>query len=233
MTSNGLYRWKWHQGRCHSYAAHRCDLEALAKPTATRWWWGLRLVIVHRYWAGDEAEPFGPWGTDVLRNTQSHAQIIDWTEDLLPPALIDLADACMDQVKSVDAVRHRANIIRYWLLNQYGGWWVDHDLVPLVSFESLPFPAIAAHGNGEACGCWLAFPERHAFLARALDAITLAPPSHTARSCEVSGSQLIDRLDPDVRRVRLWIDTDGVFNEGASPWAIHAALTSARRRYGL
>lgn len=187
-------------------------------------------MMIHRYWTGDATPPLDPWALDVLCSTQQHAEVTDWTDETLPQALVELLDTVNDQVRPEDVPRHRANVVRLWLLHQYGGWWTDHDFIPLVSYETLPFPATAAHRGGERCGCWVGFPAGHPALALGLKIIATAPPSNE-RSRDVSGDGFLNRIaGDDVVRMKLYIDVDGRMNDGATPWGIHAHNTSARRR---
>jgi hypothetical protein len=186
--------------------------------------------LIHRYWHGDTSPPLGAWGAALLRSTQS-VTITDWTDDTLPATVRALADSCAGLVRPEDEPRHRSNVVRMALLYEMGGWWCDHDLLPFVDFTTLPFPATAAHRFGRRCTCWLAFPERHEALDRALDVVCKARPNPRGHSTQVSGEALLDRLvGADVAKLRLLVDVDGQRNPDAEPWAVHLHATARHRR---
>lgn len=180
-------------------------------------------MMLHRFWEGPP-NPSSAWQHTLLSELNPFDEVVDWSPTTLPTGLQDLLGHCSDMVRPEDEVRHRANIIRLWLLNEFGGWWVDHDLIPLRPFDSLPFPATAAHGRTR-CSCWLAFPAGHPLLWQALNSATNAPRSSTASSIEVSGEHLITRLTDGrfkhVPGIQLPIDGHGHPIEGAEPWAVH------------
>jgi hypothetical protein len=83
-----------------------------------------------------------------------------WWDDTPPPAVEACADAWKamhpgwvvhlwgnepdlpvvpntDSVTAVDLVRHRSNLIRWWLLVTFGGVWVDCDTEPLAPLDPL------------------------------------------------------------------------------------------------
>lgn len=188
------------------------------------------MLNIHRYWTGDAPTPLGPWGCSVLANSQ-RAQVLDWTDATLPTHIYDAAEAGRGRVHHADAARHRANIVRLALLAEFGGWWADHDLIPLVDFSTLPFPATAEHRGGMRCNCWLAFPPAHPALIETLARAMTAPVDPHGESRSVSGERLLNSVCSDeVARVRLLIDVDGRFNDAAQPWAVHAHATASRRR---
>lgn len=170
--------------------------------------------MIHRYWTGD---PVSEWSGKAIRSLHADVEVRDWTDDTLPRALVEWLDQHNDDVIAGDRLRHRANLVRYWLLNEYGGWWVDHDVVLLERLNSLPYPMAAAHHT--LCTCVLGLPAGHVMLTEALRRINEARPSQ-GRSMDVSGERFLDRLrTPDVTLLPLAYDSLGGHLGGT--WAVH------------
>ena len=118
--------------------------------------------------------------------------------------------------------RHLANVARLVLLRDEGGWWSDYDLIPLVPFTNLPMNATAAHWLGMRCNCWMAFEAGHPALTLALDLIVAAADGPPTYSTQVSGERILDAAcNDDVARMQLCLDSNGLVNTAAEPWAIH------------
>lgn len=184
--------------------------------------------MIHRYWSGP-LPATEPWVGNVVRKLHPHMPVFDWTDRKLPRQIVAFADDTAGQVGEQDRLRHRANVIRWSLLYEMGGWWADHDLIPLVPFTTLPVPATAAHGTR--CTCWLAFPQHHETPAAALEAIRTTVPTGTARSVDVSGENLLERLCQDaIPRLELPFDAGGSPIRGTKAWAVHLYATASSRR---
>lgn len=178
-------------------------------------------TVVHRYWQGTPPR-FGVWTGKVLRHLGHDVE--NWRDETLPPECLAFADE--HTWLCPGSLRHRANLVRLWLLATYGGWWADHDLIVLRPFDELPFPATASH-RGTRCNCWMAFPPAHPVVLACISEIR-ARKEPGLSSREVSGEALLDRicpvLSPDVIAVPLALDPIG-HREG-EPWAIHLYAAS-------
>jgi hypothetical protein len=101
-----------------------------------------------------------------------------------------------------DRPRHRANALRYWLLNKHGGVWVDVDVRPLrVIDEVIDDRAFVATLRGNAEGAVMGGPPGHKFFADLVAG--LRPGSGSSSSVDLSGATYLQRhlqFHPDVRR---------------------------------
>lgn len=177
--------------------------------------------MIHRYWAG-VARPSHQFTSSVLRRVHPEFDIRDWTDGDLPKPLMKILEASTHKVRPEFAMRHRANVVRLWVLREYGGWWVDHDFLALTPFDELPFPATAQHADGTRCNCWLAFPPNHWLLEQALDHICEFEPHQPRSSMEMSGEGLLTKLaDSTISAIRLPLEVDGTRVLGTSLWGIH------------
>lgn len=183
-------------------------------------------MIIHRYWTGPPpaTEPF--IGNAVTKGNPA-AILRDWADETLPVELTRFLAECEDRVAPDHLVRHRANIVRLWVLREFGGVWLDHDVIPLIPLEDVPPRATASHGVR--CNCAMFFPIGDQCLTVALDRIRTAPPNPEGKSIEVSGELLLeDVCDRGVVRLQLPYAPDGSPIEGASRWAVHLYGTSSK-----
>jgi hypothetical protein len=186
---------------------------------------------IHRYWEGEPSSVAELIGMAV-RNMHPESIVKEWTVDEVADIPVDVS-----QVRPVDEVRHRSNIIRYWLLHEYGGLWLDSDVVPLDNlFGSVPHEIWTAELRGRREGCALAFPAGHPFLAEALASIAAAGPSDLV-SADVSGARLLDRCNGDgVGREPRVIPVDALGRHvpsGAPAIAVHLWQTAAKRNVAV
>lgn len=176
-------------------------------------------MLAHRYWTGPPS-PLAAWTGNAARSTG--ADVVDWGP--LPPHIEAVVAAADGKVRPEHAARHRANVARWALLADAGGWWLDHDVILLTRLEDLPFPATAAHFDRR-CTCAMGFPPGHPLPIAMLVAIAAAPASDTAGSEDVSGERLLDELavdyDDDVATLTLPFDAQGHRLAGGTPWAVH------------
>lgn len=184
---------------------------------------------IHRYWEGGETPVGGQWTVNVIRKLHPGVDLHDWTPGEVADIVVDES-----QVKAVDVVRHRSNVIRYTLLYRHGGLWLDHDFVPLANlFVARRDAAWTASLNGNREGSVLRFPAGHPFLAAALAEIEKAPRSQR-RSAEVSGARLLDRiLVPGVTSEDRVVPFDEagrlVRRASGPPLGVHLWVTSSLR----
>lgn len=169
-------------------------------------------MIIHRYWTGPDPVPFPAWAAMIAAANPNH-ELVDHTDATLPAYIRELADRVTDWVPAQWAARHRANIVRLALLISYGGYWLDHDVLPLVALDDLPFPATAAHDTGSRCNCFLAFDAHDEALIAARDHALgyLSDPTRPhSRVGEISGEVLVDRFcPPTVGRVPMLFTSYG------------------------
>lgn len=150
--------------------------------------------MIHRYWSGGELpQDF----TDDLAALHLDVEIRTWTHLDLPGWIQRLVDKTAPLVIPERQHQHTANVARIGLLWEFGGWWADCDLLPHRSFSELPQRATAAHRNGSACNCWMAFGANDQDLALILNELETLEPAPPRRAVEVSGEQLLWRMLPD------------------------------------
>lgn len=175
---------------------------------------------MHRFWIGDP-RPQHLWITLVV--AQSQPDLIDWTWDSLPKELTS-------QLDPNDDPRHLSNLVRYWLLYEYGGLYLDSDVIPLRNLTGAPNPWTASlRGRREGSVLWFPNPG-HLLLKQMFSyGMTASLVSSPVRS----GAKVLDilgRKHPDVwhePRV-LPIDALGLRVNVKDVWAIGQWQTSSR-----
>lgn len=184
------------------------------------------LLMIHRYWEGDPLS-ISPYITQVLVNLNPGEEVRDWTPETLPPKIVQYLNGTEEQVIERDRVRHRANIIRLALLYEFGGWWYDHDVIPLRPVNALPYPIVAAHGD-RMCNSFMGFPAGHPELKLALDKIAANPPG-SLTSPVSSGEAFLNEI-VTVSRISYPFDAAGrPITFGSRPFAVHLYGTSKDR----
>jgi len=165
------------------------------------------------------------WTLAVLRDLHPHWEFME--HDHSP--IIDES-----QVKPEDLVRHTSNMIRYQVLGEIGGIWVDHDVIPLRSFEPLAQAgAFTASIEGHREGSVLGFPPGHPMLAHLLHEIG-ANSIRDLKSCSLSGAETLDRIGRSYSDVRLEpavlpFDAMGHSTGVRDPYCVHLWSTSSAR----
>lgn len=191
---------------------------------------GIMLPVTHRYWTG-EPHPLAAFiGNAVVANAPG--PVLDWSDETLPEGCREAIERNADKVHPLDEIRHRCNIIRWWMLYHHGSYTIHHDLIPLVPFVELPFPVTAAHTDEWRCSSFLAFPKGHEVPAYALEAIDRAPRCETGAAPEVSGERLLDRLAGDIPRLILPHNKWGQPVGGPS-WAVFLRFPKERYRQNV
>lgn len=138
-------------------------------------------MIVHRCWVGDASSPIGTWQRRVL--TELGHEVVDWND---PSAFEIPRTAPMDDLRQWR--RHVTNVMRFAVLHEHGGMYLDHDVIPVRALPEAPW--IATHGI--VTNSAIALPPQHPFAAAVLEAISAAPPAET--SLEASGERLVTRI---------------------------------------
>lgn len=146
---------------------------------------------IHLWWNTDPPAPVMA-AAESWQELHPHWDVHLWgADDKLTPAL---AAADHTGVVDDDRVRHRSNVVRWWLLATYGGVWVDTDTEPLHPLDELvtddrPFCARVAVTEATVIGG----PARHPLFAEAFARSTqrrTRPDSAPA----TSGAYLLDEL---------------------------------------
>lgn len=177
--------------------------------------------MIHRYWNGPKWHGSSFTGS-VLRKLHPDIEVKEWGDEHLPDDVLNLIDETLCFVVPSDAGVHRSHVVRWWVLREYGGWWVDHDVIPLQSFETLPLLATAAHRGGSRCPSWMAFPKGHWLPDTALRHIALSKTGRPRRAIEFSGGGLLDALaDPSIDALPIPIEMDGTREDGVPLWMVH------------
>jgi hypothetical protein len=178
------------------------------------------VTTVHRYW-GPGSAPY-PWIGRVVRAL--HPAVMDWTDATLPASTAGWLDSHAAQVPPADRYRHRANLVRLWLLFKHGGIWLDMDFVPFGPLESFPRPWAAAHGG--LCNCAMGFDAGDPLLAEALAMAEAAPDG--GPETKVAGEEALWALWRDRVTLRqLPFDSAGVAIPDSTRWGVHLFATTA------
>jgi hypothetical protein len=182
-------------------------------------------VILNRYWVGPPS-PGEPWTGDVVRQ---FFQVIDWDDDSIDPKIRSWHGAGAVQVRVEDAVRHRANMLRWLILWRNGGIWADHDVIPLRPWDDLLVGSfIGGYAAGKPNSAVVYLTPGHPVAAAMLGLIAAAPPSTTARCLDVSGDgRVASGAVPALRVEPFLFDRRGTVV--GAPWAVHQYRTSQGR----
>lgn len=111
------------------------------------------MLPTHRYWTGIERPPMEPWLHHVVAGL--HPNPVEWTDETLPDHIRQLADETAANALEEDRLRHRANVVRWALLAEYGGTWLDHDVIPLRRLVYPEARLAAVGGPGGQHGTWV------------------------------------------------------------------------------
>jgi len=149
--------------------------------------------MLHRYWTGASLPDTEPWVGWVIEKMHPDLMLHDWTDDHLSDEIVGWLDGAAVQVKEEDRPRHRANMVRWWLLREYGGIWLDYDIIPLA-----PLPVdrrMCATPGSLPSSCVIGLPAPNDPLAdKMLTAIQGAGPQSDRPSVEVSGDKQLMRV---------------------------------------
>lgn len=181
---------------------------------------------VHRYWTG-RPHPLADFTNHALM-AMAPGYVINWNDATLPAECLEEVAQAEGKVRPEDAIRHRCNVIRWWLLHNYGGYTVHHDVILLKPLDDLPYPMTAAHFASR-CTSVLAYPHGHPIPLRMLEEIRRAPLSDTASSPEVSGEAKLTLIDPETPSLRYPWDKLGRYQVNVEQWAI--VLRFPKERY--
>lgn len=116
--------------------------------------------VIHRWWTG-ERPPFEAEHTAAIRHWCPGWDLVDHDDDA---DLNEWAGWFAPLVLERDQARHRSNVIRYRVLFEHGGIWLDHDVKVLQSLDRLrASPRLAAVGR-QPEGSMMAMTPAHPFL---------------------------------------------------------------------
>lgn len=183
---------------------------------------------VHRYWASLMLPPSEPWRGNVVRAL--HDDVIDWFDDLLPAECLAWVESRMDLVNEANRLRHRGNLVRWWLLREMGGVWLDYDVTPLTDLTQLRRPFIGglvSDGVEHAVSCVVGLPRGHRLACDMVDAINAAPVSQR-RSPEVSGDDMVAVFRKGIRIEPMPFDAAGRLCLAEHPTYVHEFATGVR-----
>lgn len=172
-------------------------------------------LLIHRYWTEGSSgarPPMEPWLGHVIEGLHPGCALNDWSDESL--AVFGLEPYVPKTVPHDDArqlTRHRANCVRWFLLEKFGGMWLDCDVIPL---EPLPTDVAWTSGylGGHHMTTALHFPEPHHAVAREMVArISGSGPQPT--SAAASGDELLNRVvrqvPADLEKVSFRYDRTG------------------------
>lgn len=179
----------------------------------------------------DQTFPLDPFARHAILQCHMDASLLDLQgfDDLPEEYRTDLSK-CQNQVMASQKLRHWSNIIRYRLLFDYGGLWLDYDMIPFQNLMRETHPWTAATRMHKREGAVLWFPEPgHPMLKAMLDRIYDSPDGNY--SCvQVSGAQVLHEVGkdfPDVEKEQRVFPLDaGGFPSGVNPIAVHLWISS-------
>jgi mannosyltransferase OCH1-like enzyme len=195
--------------------------------------------ILHLWWHTSEIP-------DDVRDTCDHWHVLHpfwrvrlWTNEPQLSNALAAADATESSVVPEDRIRHRANLVRWHLLRDQGGVWVDTDTEPLYRLDRLvdtptPFCGRVTRAESTVIG---GPPQHPLFEMLATEA---ARPQTTNRAPVSSGSHLLHACLAHFPEVRVlepgaFFDIDSDFTPIPEPtqtprYCRHRWATSSERR---
>jgi hypothetical protein len=176
--------------------------------------------LIHRYWTGNLPKPEVSKFAGQIAVTQGVLK--DWDDYTLPPDIKEYADSLNHLVPPEYLARHRSNVVRLELLNQFGGTWLDHDMV------CFQFPdrsaAWTAFSNSGVASCAMYFDKSDAALAIAKSSIAAANTSMFA-----SGDAMLTRVwaGRGITPHQLPYEKGAIRNVRGSFWGVHFWVSSS------
>ena len=199
--------------------------------------------IVHAYWGGG---PLPKWQADLLSVWQSKHEVMFWTDDNLPDMRYrDLFDDPARYSPTTHPGQYRSDILRWEVLHDYGGVWVDcdlewrRDISPLLDLPGFSAWELQDQYINTA---FMGFPAGHPALVTALEGLRDRIVSNPQMRIPTSGSYatpiLRDRDDVHILDKRQvypylygeWHRARGPFDDDV--WVVHH-WANARRNVGV
>jgi hypothetical protein len=142
-----------------------------------------------------------------------------------------LAPLSSGGVRAGDELRHASNALRYELLHETGGYWLDWDVVLLCPLYGSATFVAAVRGQPE--GCVMGAEPAAPFLERLVTRVrALVPGGGSLRSTEVSGALVLraeQRGDVQLRPEFIPLDSLGRPTGISDPAAVHLWSSSSQR----
>ena len=199
--------------------------------------------LVHAYWGGG---PIPDWQADLVSVWQSKHEVMFWTDENLPDMRHrDLFDDPARFSPATHPGQYRADILRWEVLHDYGGVWVDCDLEWRRDISPLlELPAFSAWELQDEFinTAFMGFPAGHPALVAALDGLRERIVGNRDARIPAAGAfatpLLRDRDDVvilDKRQVYPylwgeWHRSQGPFDDDV--WVVHH-WANARRNNGV
>lgn len=144
--------------------------------------------MIHRYWHGDGLVTPEDFYDDEYR----------WSDRDIPPELEEWISARHGVVPLDDLGRHRANFVRWWLMWEHGGVWLDYDITIVDTLPPAPWVS-SWDGNPEPGA--LCFEPHHPLIGEILtflnrpysDPPTVASRAFFSRPPNASGANVLRR----------------------------------------
>lgn len=110
------------------------------------------MSVVWRYWEGDKPPTFD-WIRSTVRSMNKSVEIRDPLSALKTLGSYNEIERL---ASLLDDPRHRSNVYRAFVLLNFGGLWLDCDIIPLVDLTMISRPFISAH-KGKVEGSVMSF----------------------------------------------------------------------------
>lgn len=135
-------------------------------------------MLIHRYWTGPTSPPVPAL---TLSDFDIPLSITHWLDER--------AEVANDR-----PYHHRANLVRWWLLYEHGGVWMDCDIPEPILFPEYPFALFSRNPDRFRVGV-MGFPPHHLIPTLALQYLDTYP-FHVGRATSIgtSGSVLLRDL---------------------------------------
>jgi GT2 family glycosyltransferase len=131
--------------------------------------------IIHQIWIGNKPAPTNFMNTWKQKHPHSEYEYIFWNEKEISKRGLQLA--CVKQINDMSEINGKADIIRWEILHQYGGVFLDADSICIEPFDDLLLEApngFAGYENevvrkGLVATGTMAFPPRHPLCRAAIN----------------------------------------------------------------
>jgi hypothetical protein len=170
--------------------------------------------VIHRFWDGPGEPPYKNF-TGLL----TRREVTDWTMDTLPVAIKTQVEELDHLAPEGRLERHRSNIARVLLLIEFGGVWIDYDVLLLKPLPDQPV-AFTAGVGGEVCSCVMSFPKGDRRLRQVMEGLKARTETLTTLD-----SVLAPAVNSSVWVRDLPFDSNGN-RAGLDMWAVHLWGTS-------
>mgnify|MGYP003629695255 FL=1 len=123
--------------------------------------------IIHQLWIGEKPRPFK--AMDKVRDMNPHCEYIFWNEEKIKKDL-KVSREYNRKIVSHSAINGKADMYRYLILLQYGGIWIDADILPIEPLDDFLFdkPFFCYESEsvrpGLCANTILSFPKNHLYM---------------------------------------------------------------------